>query len=168
MESVPIKVFLVAVIFLNAVCIGVMADYGDEKDVFWVMVEMIFLIVFTVELILNLLAFGWIFFEDYWHWLDTFVVLISLIDFAVTQASASSSTGLSVVRLVRVVRVLRVVSIFDRMIYLVTAFARGMQNVAWVIMLLGLMLYMAAVLGNAFFGEKDSSLHRDLALQGMH
>lgn len=166
MESAPVKIFLTSMIILNAISIGIEADHGDPEAPLWVALEMIFLCIFTIELGLNLVAFGWIFFEDIWRWLDAFVVLVSLVDFAITLTSdASGSTGLSVVRLVRVIRVLRVVSVFEKMVYLVNAFLAGMQNVMWVLLLLTLVLYIMGVLAQSLFGKSDE-LRTEMAAKG--
>lgn len=166
MESVPVKIFLTTMIILNAISIGIEADHGDPEDSFWVAIETTFLIIFTVELTLNLTAFGWVFFEDVWRWLDAFVVVVSLLDMIITMTTDStSSSGLSVIRLVRVVRVLRVVSVFEKMVYLVNAFLAGMQNVMWVLLLLGLVLYIAGVLAQSFFGQ-SGELQQELLSKG--
>jgi len=152
MESTPVKAFMMGAIVVNAVIIGVEADYGDDS-LGWLMVELAFLVIFTTELVLNLIGFGKIFFLDPWNWIDFFVVASSLLDFFITLIVGAGSSGLSVLRLIRLIRVLRVISFIDKLVYLVAAFAKGMESAGWVLVLLLLALYIFAVLGKAFFGD---------------
>jgi len=153
MESAPVKGFVVMLIFANAVVIGVEADYGDGSDI-WHSMEMAFLAAFTIELALNMIGLGHHFWADAWNYLDFFVVIFSLVDFGMTiSMDGNSSTGLSVVRLVRIVRVLRVVTFLEKLVYLCSAFAKGMASAFWVLLLMTLALYIFACLGRSFFGN---------------
>jgi hypothetical protein len=158
MEHQAVRIFIMLFIVLNSIMIGVEADYNssDATKSFFLAVESIFLVVFIVELCLNLLGFGFMYFDDPWHQCDAGVVLVSLIDFAVTVSSDGSSSGLSVVRLVRGLRVLRVISHSERLTYLVASFYKGMEGLMLVMVLLVLFIYIAAVLGQAFFGESGT------------
>ena len=69
MNHSSIKGFLVVCIIGNAVTIGLEADYGDDSAM-WFAIETSFLVIFTTELTLNLFAFGGMFWEDRWNWMD--------------------------------------------------------------------------------------------------
>lgn len=163
MESRGVKLFLVILIVANAVCIGLQADYGGDANM-WLGIEVIFLVCFCSELVLNCYSFGWLYFQDPWHHLDTGIVVISVIDFiyTVSVGAGEGSTGLSVIRLVRAIRVLRVISHSDKMAQIMASFGHGMQNLSWVLVLLILMLYIFSVMAKSFFGE-SSKLKADLA-----
>jgi len=150
-----IKSFLVFFIIANAVVIGVEADYGNGEWE-WEVVEAVFLTVFTIELVLNLIGYGEMFFEDCWNWLDATIVVLCLADSVVQAASGGSSgTVLSVIRLIRILRIVRVVSFLEKLVYLVAAFLTGMQSVSWVMLLWVICLYMFAVLSKTFFGDSE-------------
>jgi len=154
-------------ISLNAVMIGVESDHESDstKDAF-LAIESVFLFIFLTELILNLIGFGWMFFDEVWHWIDAGVVVVSVFDFCLSLASDDDkSTGLSVLRLVRVLRVLRVISHSEKLAYLVSSFAKGMEGLMWVILLMILFLYIFAVLGKAFFAD-SAVLAEKLASEG--
>jgi len=56
----------------------------------WYVIEICFLTVFTIELGLNLFGFGKIFWEDWWNWIDTFIIVVSLVDFVISTAAKSA------------------------------------------------------------------------------
>jgi len=126
--------------------------------------EAIFLVAFTLELMLNLIGYGALFFQDAWNVLDFCVVILSLIDAILNAAMGgdSGAPGLSVVRLVRIVRVVRVISFMEKLVHLVNAFFKGMQSAAWVGILMVLACYIFAVMGKSFFGDSNA-LKWDLA-----
>jgi len=161
MDSMAVKIALVALILSNAVIIGVQTDYGDGSTG-WLAVEMFFLFAFTVELILNVTGFGKLFFTDSWNLLDFFIVVTSLLDFVMYLAAVGEgNSGTSVARLIRVmrvVRVLRIITFLEKLATLVTAFAMGMINAGWVMLLITIACYIFAVLGKTFFGMSEGPL----------
>jgi len=93
---------------------------------------------------------------DKWNWLDAFIVFISLIDFAIELLSdGDSGSTFSVFRLIRVLRVIRVISFLEKMVYLVSAFVKGMESVLWVLVLWAIAIYICAVMAKGFFGDND-------------
>jgi len=118
-------------------------------------IEVTFLFIFTLELIANLVAWGFLFWDDAWNWLDFIVIVICLLDFGIAMSSGGEGSAISIFRLLRVLRVIRVVSFLDTLVYLVAAFVQGMQSVAWVLFLWMLALYIFAVLGKGLFGDSS-------------
>jgi len=160
MNNAYIRGFLVICIAANAVTIGLEADYGDGSGP-WFVIEVIFLCIFTLELIANLVAWGFLFWDDAWNWLDFVVIIICLIDFGIAMSSGGEGSAISIFRLLRILRVIRVVSFLDTLVYLVAAFVQGMQSVSWVLFLWVLALYIFAVLGKGLFGD-DSHLKNEV------
>jgi len=160
-----VKCLLVICIVANAITIGLEADYGSENEKSWPStwqaIEFMFLLIFTTELVLNLFAFGNMFWEDKWNWLDAFIIAVSLLDFFINLVTSGTNTALSVFRLVRILRIIRVISFLDKMVYLVSAFLKGMESVMWVLVLWVIALYIFAVLAKGFFGDSDH-LRREL------
>ena len=68
MDHVLVKTFIIIVVIVNAVVIGIEADYGDGSPV-WEVIELTFLTIFTVELALNVYAFRDMFWEDQLNWI---------------------------------------------------------------------------------------------------
>jgi len=155
MSHWAVRFFLVSMIVANACTIGLEADYGDGSAG-WQAIEIVFLIVFTSELGMNLFGYGMLFWEDWWNWLDALIIAVSILDFSVSLASGGSSSALSVFRLVRILRVIRVISFMEKMVYLVQAFWMGMESVCWVLILWVIALYIFAVLAKGFFGDSGT------------
>jgi len=152
MDHWLVKTTLTLLIISNAIVIGLEADYGDGS-ITWTVLECIFLFAFTLELTLNLVGYGRLFLTDAWNTLDFVVVIFSIVDFIISNSGGGASTGLSVVRLVRIIRVIRVISFLDKLVYLVSAFMKGMMSAGWVFVLMILAMYIFAVLGKSFFGD---------------
>ena len=100
-------------------------------------------VVFCVEILVRLFAYGGRFFRDPW----------SVFDFAVVAVSvAATSDSLSVLRALRVLRVLRLVSAVPRMRRVVAALLHAVPGVASVAALLLLVFYVFSVMATKLFG----------------
>ncbi|MGH3994690.1 MAG: ion transporter, partial [Pseudonocardiaceae bacterium] len=138
--------FIVAVIVLNAVTLGLetsdrmIAEYG------WLLhaVDRIALAIFVVELALRLTAHGWRFFRDPWSVFDFIIVTIALIP---------ASGAFSVLRALRILRVLRLVALVPSMRGVVAALLTAVPGMASIAALLGLLIYVAAVMATQLFGD---------------
>jgi len=162
MELISVKLFLAAVIVVNAILIGVQADYADQNDPTWVVIEALFVAVYTVELGLNLYGFGRLYLKDGWNWLDIIIVFSSLVDLIVSVAmdDGSGDSGIGILRMVRVLRVLmrlsrimKVVTIrgLEKLYILTQSYLVGLANAGYVLGLMTLLLYIFAVLGKELF-----------------
>ena len=137
--------FITAVIVINAVALGLetseraMAVAGELL----LAIDTACLAIFTVEIVVKLVALGPRFFRDPWNLFDFVVVGIALVP---------SSGSLSVLRALRVLRVLRLVSMVPSMRGVVEALLRAIPGLGSVVALLGLVFYVAAVMATKLFG----------------
>jgi voltage-gated sodium channel len=138
--------FIIWVIVLNAMTLGletsdgVMANFGGLLHA----ADNIMLAIFVVELAIRLYAAGWRFFTDSWNVFDFIIVGISLLP----------ATGpFSVLRALRVLRVLRLVSAVPAMRRVVAGLLAAVPGMASIGALLGLVIYVAAVMGTKLFGD---------------
>jgi voltage-gated sodium channel len=144
--------FILGIIVLTAVVAGIetsatlMASYGAFFD--WL--ELVVQAVFVLEIVLRLLAY-WprlsAFFRDGWNVFDFVVVVTSLLP--------QSGAFAIVARLARLMRVTRLVSTFPELRLIVGTMLRSIPSMGHVIMLLGLLLYVYAILGFHLFHEHD-------------
>ena len=141
-----------AVIVANAVLIGVETSpalwerYGGVFNVLNAAVQ----VIFVVEIAVRLLAFGprvHRFFLDGWNVFDFVIVALSLLPAAGPMAS--------VARLARLLRALRVVSAVPELRLIVATMLRSIPSLANVVLLLGLILYVYAVVGVHLFAGVD-------------
>ncbi|HXH81335.1 MAG TPA: ion transporter [Candidatus Tectomicrobia bacterium] len=151
-DSSRFQNFILAVIVLTAVLVGVetsetlTARYGPLFDALDAVVQAIF----VVEIAVRLLA-CWprplAFFRDGWNVFDFAVIVASLLP----QAGAFAM----VARLARLMRVTRLVSVFPELRLIIGTMLRSIPSMGHVIMLLGLLLYVYAILGLYLFRAVD-------------
>lgn len=144
--------FIVSVILINAVLVGletseeVVVRFGSALEI----VNAIVVGIFVVEIAIRLVAY-WprplAFFRDGWNVFDFVVVGLSLL-----PAAGSFAT---VARLARLLRVVRLVSVVPELRLIVGTMLRSFGSMLAIVLLLGLVLYVYAVLGYHLFGSVD-------------
>jgi voltage-gated sodium channel len=143
---------VLAVIVTNALLIGLATDpdlLSDHRSLFRFFNALI-QIVFVVEIAIRLVAYAprvHRFFADGWNVFDFTVVALSLV-----PAVGPFAT---VARLARLLRALRLVSVVPELRLIVGTMVRSIPSMGHVLLLLGLMLYVYAVLGVHLFREVD-------------
>jgi voltage-gated sodium channel len=143
---------VLAVIVANALLIGLATDpelLSDYQSLFRFLNGLI-QVVFVVEITIRLAAYAprvHRFFADGWNVFDFTVVALSLV-----PAVGPFAT---VARLARLLRALRLVSVVPELRLIVGTMVRSIPSMGHVLLLLGLMLYVYAVLGVHLFREVD-------------
>ncbi|GLX93268.1 ion transporter [Herbidospora sp. NBRC 101105] len=158
-ESKRFQQAIIAIILINSAALGVetsadaMARYGDLLH----LIDRVSLAVFVVELAARLYVQRGRFPRDPWNVFDSIVVVVSLMP---------AAGGLTVLRSLRVLRALRLVSAVPSLRRVVSALLTAVPGVASIAALLGLVLYVAAVMGTRmyahvapdYFGNLQTSL----------
>ncbi|GAA3155154.1 hypothetical protein GCM10010466_52640 [Planomonospora alba] len=106
-------------------------------------VDRLALYLFTAELAAKVYAYGPRFFRDPWNLFDTAIVTVSLLP---------AAGGLSVLRALRILRALRLISVVPSLRRVVTALLTAVPGMTSIVLLLGLVLYVAAVMGTKLYG----------------
>ncbi len=122
------------------------------------------LVIFVLEIILKLFAYGGAFFKDPWNIFDTVIVLTSLMPMI---SFLSSMRALRIFRMFRALRALRMMKRLDKLRVIVQALLSALPSVGWVVVLLGIIYYVFAVIGTnlystispEFFGTLWQSLY---------
>ncbi|WP_372444664.1 ion transporter [Crossiella equi] len=137
---------IIGLIVVNAVTLGLetsadlVTAYGD-----WLhLIDRFALAVFTAELVARLYAHGHRFFRDPWNCFDAVIVGVALLPM---------SGPFSVLRSLRILRALRLVSMIPSMRRVVSALLGAMPGMVSIASLLGLVLYVAAVMGTKLYGD---------------
>ena len=144
-ESDVFQRTIVGVIVFNAITLGletsesIMAEVGGLLHA----LDRTVLVVFIVELLLRAYAYRTDFLRDPWSLFDLAVVGLSLVP---------TSGGLSVLRALRILRALRLVSAVPGMKRVVSGLLSAIPAMLSIIMLLGLVLYVGAVLATEMYG----------------
>ncbi len=144
MEGPTVRNGIMAVILFNAVLLGMetsptlMSNWGGIIRT----LDLACLAIFTVEIALKLVAFGFRFFRSGWNLFDFAIVGISLVPGAQT---------FSVLRALRVLRLLRVVSVAPRLRRVVEGFITALPGMGSVFLLMAIIFYIGAVMATKLF-----------------
>jgi len=138
------------VIFINAIVIGLETYNGIYQPhmVLFHSVERVFLWIFTIEIILRIIATKsprYMFFKSGWNNFD-FIIVASSIIFA-------GAYFVSVLRIIRVLRILRAISIIPSLQRLVNALLNTIPAMGNILLLMGIIFYIFAVMGTILFKE---------------
>jgi voltage-gated sodium channel len=146
--------FILGVIVLAAVVVGVetSATLTARYSSVIVALEAVIQAIFVLEIAIRVLA-CWprpmAFFANGWNVFDFSVVAASLLP----QAGAFAM----VARLARLMRVTRLVSAFPELRLIIGTMVRSIPSMGHVIVLLGLLLYVYAIVGFHFFRDADAA-----------
>lgn len=143
---------ILAVIVANAVLIGMATnpELLERHQSLFRLGNLLIQVVFVVEIVIRLTAFAprvHRFFADGWNVFDFSVVALSLI-----PAVGPFAT---VARLARLLRAVRLVSVVPELRLIVGTMVRSIPSMGHVLLLLGLLVYVYAVLGVHLFREVD-------------
>jgi len=169
-ESPIFEAVLSVVIFVNAITIGVEADMSiqnDEEEMTWsLIVEVIFLVIYILELIIRLVANKWRCFRDPWFIFDFVLVTVSLLGQVIGAVASFPAVIqqvliLRALRLLRVIRALRMIKQMRGVWRLVSGLLTSCNTMMSTLALLSLVLYIFAVLGIEMIA-KDDTLQADV------
>ncbi|KAK3601868.1 hypothetical protein CHS0354_041799 [Potamilus streckersoni] len=142
---------LLAILF-NTLSMGI--EYHNQPEGLTRALEtsnIIFSILFAVEMLMKLLAFGLLgYIKNGFNVFDGFIVILSLVE--LTQQGGAS--GLSVLRTFRLLRILKLVRFMPALRRQLVVMLRTMDNVATFFALLVLFMFIFSVLGMNVFGGK--------------
>jgi voltage-gated sodium channel len=136
---------VIGLIILNALTLGletsptIMAEWGSVLYA----LDKLLLAVFVVEIVARIAVWRLPFFRDPWNVFDFIVIVIALLP----------ATGtLSVLRALRVLRVLRLITLLPSLKRVVGALVGALPGMGSIVLLLGLFLYVGAVMSTKLFG----------------
>ncbi len=150
---------VVAVILLSAVLVGLETYRGLYTRYYSIFhaLDLTVQLIFTVEIIIRILAFGK-------KPLDFFKSANNNFDFVITALFYLPFGGAyaSVFRLVRIFRVLRLITALPKLQLIVGALLKSVPSMGYIGILLLIQFYIFAVLGNFLFGVNDPAHFGDL------
>lgn len=143
-ESSRFQSAIVVVILINAAILGVETYSGLPASLLnalgWV--NTVIVGIFVVEIILRIYAHRSQFFRDPWGWFDLIIVVVALIP---------AGAGGEVLRVLRALRVLRLLSTVRSMRIVVNALIASLPGIASIGALLGMVMYIYAVIATELF-----------------
>ncbi|MCQ2253480.1 MAG: ion transporter [Bacteroidales bacterium] len=148
-ESKKFNNFIIGVILINAIILGMQtskdltASIGPLMD----FVCNICLAIFTLEIVLKLIAYKFRFFSSGWNIFDFLLVAISFVP------AGGSMSAFRVLRVLRVLRTLKLISSLGELRMIVQALIKSMSGVFWASLLLVIIFYIFALTGQNLFCE---------------
>ncbi|KAK3278186.1 mitochondrial thiamine pyrophosphate transporter [Cymbomonas tetramitiformis] len=132
-----------------ALCLYVPSDPPDSsRNKLLDLLDFIFTICFTIELVLKLLCYGLRdYLKDSWHWLDVVVVAAGYMSVLI----GSASENLSPIKIFRILRPLRTITMFPGLRLLVNTVISCVPMVFNVVLLCIYFLLVMGILGNQLF-----------------
>uniref|UniRef100_A0A087YLU9 Voltage-dependent L-type calcium channel subunit alpha n=1 Tax=Poecilia formosa TaxID=48698 RepID=A0A087YLU9_POEFO len=168
-NSTGFEYIMFVLIMLNTLCLAVQ-HYGQSALFNYVMdiLNMVFTAVFTVEMVLKLIAFKpRHYFADAWNTFDALIVVGSVVDIAITEVNSaehyqctsnqntedSARISITFFRLFRVMRLVKLLSRGEGIRTLLWTFIKSFQALPYVALLIAMLFFIYAVIGMQVFGK---------------
>ncbi|XP_056878956.1 voltage-dependent L-type calcium channel subunit alpha-1C isoform X24 [Takifugu flavidus] len=157
-NSTYFEYLMFTLILLNTICLA-MQHHGQTKSFNNAMniLNMLFTGLFTVEMILKLIAFKpRHYFVDAWNTFDALIVVGSIVDIAITEVNNSEENARISITFFRLFRVMRLVKLLSRgegIRTLLWTFIKSFQALPYVALLIVMLFFIYAVIGMQMFGK---------------
>ncbi|XP_023812216.1 voltage-dependent L-type calcium channel subunit alpha-1D isoform X10 [Oryzias latipes] len=171
-NSTGFEYVMFVLIILNTLCLAIQ-HYGQSHLFNYAMdiLNMVFTGVFTVEMILKLIAFKpRNYFADAWNTFDALIVVGSVVDIAITEINSTAIPVVKVIvepgntedsarisitffRLFRVMRLVKLLSRGEGIRTLLWTFIKSFQALPYVALLIAMLFFIYAVIGMQVFGK---------------
>uniref|UniRef100_A0A3Q4G184 Voltage-dependent L-type calcium channel subunit alpha n=1 Tax=Neolamprologus brichardi TaxID=32507 RepID=A0A3Q4G184_NEOBR len=148
-NSTGFEYVMFVLIILNTLCLAIQ-HHGQSHLFNYAMdiLNMVFTGVFTVEMILKLIAFKpRNYFADAWNTFDALIVVGSVVDIAITEINVSNHLSHMVMRLVKLL------SRGEGIRTLLWTFIKSFQALPYVALLIAMLFFIYAVIGMQVFGK---------------
>ena len=145
-DSPAIRYGILALIVFNAITLGLSTSdiVRDNLGGALRFIDSAVIVVFVLEMVLKLYAYGWRFFRNAWNIFDLSIVVIAVLP---------STAGLSVLRALRVIRAMRILSVVPQLRSVIRALLEALPGMGAVIILLGIVYYVFAVMTTMLYGD---------------
>uniref|UniRef100_A0A4W6FAL1 Voltage-dependent L-type calcium channel subunit alpha n=1 Tax=Lates calcarifer TaxID=8187 RepID=A0A4W6FAL1_LATCA len=160
-NSTYFEYLMFTLILLNTICLA-MQHHGQTKNFNDAMniLNMLFTGLFTVEMILKLIAFKpRHYFIDAWNTFDALIVVGSIVDIAITEVNGLQNSeenariSITFFRLFRVMRLVKLLSRGEGIRTLLWTFIKSFQALPYVALLIVMLFFIYAVIGMQMFGK---------------
>jgi len=157
-HSRAFQIFTVAAIFGNIIAMGVEVDFDvrgalmtPQEDIpsAFAILNYLFLAIFTVELIMKLLAYRGDFLrgeDQVWNMFDSFLVVTQMAEIVLESSSVGGMRTIRILRLVRTLRVIRLFHFFRELRMMVVCIFNSLMSLIWAMTLLVTVTYVFAIL----------------------
>lgn len=166
-DSSQYELTMCCAIVLNAVVIGLQIDYRESLPLGgWFCVNLIFFLIFFVEAVLKIFAFGVrTYFADKWNVYDFIVTFACFIEMVASYTFFFSSTSFykgwkhyvsgDMVQIARLIRLGKLSYYFTEVKILFGAFFTSLRALGWIFMGAIIVFYIAACIVTVFLGRRQ-------------
>lgn len=153
-QSAAFRNFITGLILINAAILGLQTyDWPAQVQLVLTYADKAIIAVFVVEIVLKLIVQRLRFFTSAWNWFDFAVVAISIVP---------AAGSFSVLRALRVLRLFRLFSVVPEMRSVVEALAKAIPGMGAIMLVLGVIFYVAAVMGAKLFAGTHPEFFNNL------
>jgi voltage-gated sodium channel len=148
------------IIIFYSLTLGLKTHFQDSNILFiFSVLDIAITIYFAIEIALKLYVEKntMHFFKDKWNLFDFIVVSISLIPL-------SAFESIAIVRLLRIFRVLRLITVNENIKKILIALEGAIPAIGNIVILMFIVFYIYAVMGNQFFASLPSGLWSDFSI----
>ena len=158
---------MLLIILTNTALIGLQTVPSVHNKIGWYLsqLDVFYLAVYFIEFVLKFGALHLKYFYDKWNVFDFFIVVTSLIDFVwpmIMEDQLSLDTDLFKIfrllksfRALRALRVIRTIKFLKNLQITVNAIIQSIPALGSIIMLIGLVLYIFAIIGKGLYKDVD-------------
>lgn len=155
-------------LIVNGALIGFQASQsGDEEVMIFMLMEHIFTVVFTLELIFRLLSDGWVWLTETLNFADFMLIVLTGIlpmwilgPLGIKSSAMRMLQVLRVLRLIKLVRMVRTVPMFRIFWTLIRGLLDSGRTLFWTYVMICSVLYVFAIFGVYLIG-KDETFQND-------
>ena len=154
-------VFILSIILIACILVGIQTDPTLENHPAVLAVDLGVLIVFLIEFAMKVLSEGFApvryFIGKDWRWnLFDFAIIAATIEEEFIQLTSSSVGGsVAILRTMRLLRLAKLIKRVPQLNMIVGGFIGGVKAIAYILLLLFLVFYLYAIIGNLAFVEND-------------
>lgn len=148
MQSVMFDHGIRILVVLNVVCLGLSVQYKELTET-WFMLDVIFTVVFALEMVIKIYILRQSYFRDPWNLADFFLAWLAIVDVGLSVASVNASlrelSAWRVLRLLRIFRAIRLLEIKQELLVMVAGLGSSLKAMVWIILLMIVVIYMSAI-----------------------
>jgi len=154
LDSAAFRNTITALILINAAILGLLT-YNLPAQLAQILeiADQLIIAAFVVEIALKLSVQRFNFFRSGWNWFDFLVVAVSLIP---------AAGAFTVLRALRVFRLFRLFSVIPEMRSVVEALGKAIPGMGAIMLVLGVIFYVASVMGTKLFSGTHPEFFNDL------
>ena len=144
---------MLLLVIANTLTLSLNGIVDTSKEEF-VTLNVVFTIVFAIDLGLKVFAYGFDFFGDVMNIFDSFVVSISIVEMQLGTGGANLSAlrSVRILRAFRVLRITRLIRTLNYMKIVMSVVSSVITEFVYIFMLLALFIFIYTLLGMQIFG----------------